>query len=443
MLHSVHDRRAGRALLLLAAALSLWVPRSLPAQEPADADFERFESWLAGPVSVLMTTDELQLARKLVTPEERAEFREAFWDRRDPDPATWRNEFREDFADRLAYVNKEFGDAHSSREGWRTAPGVVYLLLGPPTVVAAPGDPVRPGAETGLVVWTYEGKYLTFKHDQLQVYFIRRPASGLVLAGAPKNFSHPLYQPLRDAGVSLKSALAEAVRTSIRAPELALDNGALSADLAAELPVLAASLHVGDTDGVSGDIALSPRDLYGEPLEGGIVRFRLDLKLHAPAAAAVGTAGGTELVGAIVLDLSEEELAQRAGAPLRVALWLPGERWARDDRSGSGGEAPRLTLTEHLTGRSTVIRIQDDRDAVPQLYAVGKVAGIALLSQGEGLAIAFFGDVAAPGDRVDSSEGLWLSRAAGAPSEAVGWVPAVEGLHMLQRADVAAVTRRD
>ncbi len=57
------------------------------------------------------------------------EFIKKFWIRRDQDPSTLKNEFRQDYLRRLAYVNAHFA---SGKPGWRSDRGRVYLLYGKP-----------------------------------------------------------------------------------------------------------------------------------------------------------------------------------------------------------------------------------------------------------------------------------------------------------------------
>jgi GWxTD domain-containing protein len=72
-------------------------------------------------------------------PEDRGEFIKDFWARRDPDPSTPVNEFRERHYARLAMANKAF---RAGTPGSKTDRGRIYILLGPPTniIKKAMGD---------------------------------------------------------------------------------------------------------------------------------------------------------------------------------------------------------------------------------------------------------------------------------------------------------------
>jgi GWxTD domain-containing protein len=72
--------------------------------------------------------------RYVVLPvEERSEFREKFWEKRDPDPGTEVNEFKEEYFKRIDFANNNFRE---SKEGWLTDRGRVFILLGPPSYTA-------------------------------------------------------------------------------------------------------------------------------------------------------------------------------------------------------------------------------------------------------------------------------------------------------------------
>jgi GWxTD domain-containing protein len=63
--------------------------------------------------------------------EKRTKFLE-FWKKRDPNPATPRNEKMEEYYAKVEYANKHF--AHYI-EGWRTDMGMVYIIFGAPNNV--------------------------------------------------------------------------------------------------------------------------------------------------------------------------------------------------------------------------------------------------------------------------------------------------------------------
>ena len=74
-------------------------------------------------------TDEEQKAFKLLSnDEERDQFIEAFWQRRDPTPDTIENEFKEEHYRRMAYANEHFA---AGIPGWKSDRGRIYIMYGP------------------------------------------------------------------------------------------------------------------------------------------------------------------------------------------------------------------------------------------------------------------------------------------------------------------------
>ena len=82
-------------------------------------------------IRYIVTAQEERIFREM-PPEDRAEFVADFWRRRDPDPETEANEFRDQYYSRLAAADKAF---RTAIPGWMTDRGRVFILLGPPTDV--------------------------------------------------------------------------------------------------------------------------------------------------------------------------------------------------------------------------------------------------------------------------------------------------------------------
>ena len=90
-----------------------------------------FIDWIKG-VEPILSTAEIEAWKKLQTNEEREKFIEDVWRRRDPDPDTEENEYREAYYERLAYVNEHFS---SGIPGYKTDRGRIYLKYGKPDEV--------------------------------------------------------------------------------------------------------------------------------------------------------------------------------------------------------------------------------------------------------------------------------------------------------------------
>ena len=91
---------------------------------------DRFlKKWLKQDVSFIITPEERDAFDNLSNDEERYQFIEQFWLRRDPNPDTVVNEFRDEHYRRIAYANERFT---SGKMGWKTDRGRIYIMYGPP-----------------------------------------------------------------------------------------------------------------------------------------------------------------------------------------------------------------------------------------------------------------------------------------------------------------------
>src|SRR4030095_2466884 len=145
--------------------LALFVPQALSqSARPVDPqDKQRkikpepdraFIDWRRD-VEPIISSAELEAWKKLRTNEEREKFIEDFWHRRDPDPDTSENEYRESYYERIAYVNEHFS---SGIPGYKTDRGRVYLKYGKPDEIdshPAGGRYEREASEGGGSTSTY------------------------------------------------------------------------------------------------------------------------------------------------------------------------------------------------------------------------------------------------------------------------------------------------
>jgi len=88
-----------------------------------------FKNWLEKDVTYILTAEEREAFKHLSTDEEREQFVEQFWLRRDPTPDTIENESKEEHYRRIAYANERFA---SGIPGWKTDRGRIYIMHGPP-----------------------------------------------------------------------------------------------------------------------------------------------------------------------------------------------------------------------------------------------------------------------------------------------------------------------
>jgi GWxTD domain-containing protein len=124
-----------------------------------------YTEWAQGPAQFLMTKEEVAQWKAIKTDDEAKAFVELFWARRDPTPATARNEYRERFDAAVEYADKNLG--FGKRKGSMTDRGKTLILYGQPKKVerSAPKT-TQPGtfddSSTGADVsqwtqWVYEG----------------------------------------------------------------------------------------------------------------------------------------------------------------------------------------------------------------------------------------------------------------------------------------------
>ena len=88
-----------------------------------------YKKWLEEDVVYIITDEERAAFRQLSNDEERDNFIEAFWQRRDPTPDTEENEYKEEHYQRIAYANEHFA---AGVPGWKTDRGRIYIVYGKP-----------------------------------------------------------------------------------------------------------------------------------------------------------------------------------------------------------------------------------------------------------------------------------------------------------------------
>jgi GWxTD domain-containing protein len=86
-----------------------------------------YKKWMDEDVSYIITEEERKAFKVLKTDEERDQFIEQFWLRRDPDPDTPENEYKEEYYLRIQYANEKFS---SGIPGWKTDRGRIYVKFG-------------------------------------------------------------------------------------------------------------------------------------------------------------------------------------------------------------------------------------------------------------------------------------------------------------------------
>jgi GWxTD domain-containing protein len=103
-------------------------PLTKQQQEKAKKELDNaYKTWLEIDVKYIITDAERDAFLRLSTNEEREQYIEQFWLRRDPTPDTPENEFKEEHYRRIAYANEHYA---SGVPGWKTDRGRIYIIWG-------------------------------------------------------------------------------------------------------------------------------------------------------------------------------------------------------------------------------------------------------------------------------------------------------------------------
>ncbi|HEY4766227.1 MAG TPA: GWxTD domain-containing protein [Candidatus Sulfotelmatobacter sp.] len=114
-----------------------------------------YKKWLEEDVVWIITDEERAAFKQLSNDEERDNFIENFWQRRDPTPDTEENEYKEEHYQRIAYANEHFA---AGVPGWKTDRGRMYIVFGKPDEIdshPSGGSYERPMEEGGGETSTY------------------------------------------------------------------------------------------------------------------------------------------------------------------------------------------------------------------------------------------------------------------------------------------------
>ena len=144
---------------------------------------EAYKRWLNTDVDYIITKEEKRAFLALQTDEERENFIENFWRRRDPNPDTEENEYREEYYERIAYANEHFT---SGIPGWKTDRGRIYIAWGKPDSIEshpAGGSYDRPSYEGGGSTTTYPFEVWFYRHldnvgDGIEIEFVDPTGTG-------------------------------------------------------------------------------------------------------------------------------------------------------------------------------------------------------------------------------------------------------------------------
>jgi GWxTD domain-containing protein len=136
-----------------------------------------YRKWLDEDVRWIITDEEKSAFMQLSNDEERDQFIEAFWQRRDPTSDTEENEFKEEHYRRIAYANEHYA---AGIPGWKTDRGRMYIVFGPADEIdshPSGGSYERPMDEGGgqtstfpFETWRY--RYLEGIGQEVMIEFV-------------------------------------------------------------------------------------------------------------------------------------------------------------------------------------------------------------------------------------------------------------------------------
>jgi GWxTD domain-containing protein len=174
--HKEMRRWAVGVLAIFALIIGISIMHAFPAQDKNNQDNETpkaskdekrrqrairnemetpYKKWLSEEVPYIITDTERAAFKRLSTDDEREAFIENFWERRNPNPGSPENEFKEEYYRRIAYANEHYA---SGIQGWKTDRGRIYIMYGPPDEIEAHssgGMYDRPQSEGGGTTSTY------------------------------------------------------------------------------------------------------------------------------------------------------------------------------------------------------------------------------------------------------------------------------------------------
>ena len=136
-----------------------------------------YKKWLDEDVRWIITDQEMKSFKSLSNDEERESFIENFWLRRNPNPESPENEFREEHYRRIAYANEHFA---AGKPGWKSDRGHMYIAYGKPDSIdshPSGGSYQRPieegGGETSTFPFeTWHYRYLEGIGENIDIEFV-------------------------------------------------------------------------------------------------------------------------------------------------------------------------------------------------------------------------------------------------------------------------------
>lgn len=178
-----------------------------------------YKKWMDEDVIYIITDEERKTFKNLNTDEEREQFIEQFWLRRDPTPDTMENEYKEEHYRRIAYANERYA---SGIQGWRTDRGRIYITFGPPDEIESHpsgGSYSRPMEEGGGETSTFPFEKWRYRYlegaglgTNVEIEFVDTTMSGEYrMSMDPSEKDALLYVP--NAGLTMMEQMGMSSKT--------------------------------------------------------------------------------------------------------------------------------------------------------------------------------------------------------------------------------------
>ncbi len=174
---------------------------------------EKYKKWL-DLVYYIITPVEKNVFLHLKNNRDREAFIKLFWKQRDPTPGTPENEFKEEHIKRFKYANKHF---KTTRPGWMTDMGKIYIILGPPTIH---NNYENTYGLYPLKIWGYYGDKSLGLPSYFRVMFYKRDGMGEYIIYDPA-FDGPLALLRDKEGVDVTNIWSIYKRLKETSPEIA------------------------------------------------------------------------------------------------------------------------------------------------------------------------------------------------------------------------------
>ena len=220
---------------LAVCVTALWLATQSPGQSPAatktaaakpskkqekkiDKELGVDLGWLENEVPYIITPEERQAYLQLSTNEEREQFIESFWSRRNPDAESAVNAFKEEHYRRLAYADEHFASGIAGRKTDRER---IYIIWGPPDEIDSHpmgGTYDRPMSQGGGSTTTYPWELWRYRHlegigENIELEFVDPSGSGEYhLAFDPCEKDVASHVP--GMGASLSEMMGQSTRAS-------------------------------------------------------------------------------------------------------------------------------------------------------------------------------------------------------------------------------------